>query len=65
MSRGQYLQTAEISTVHANFIVNHGGATADEVLRLIDRARDSVQSKTGITLETEVQLIGEAGGAAS
>ncbi|MFK7898442.1 MAG: UDP-N-acetylmuramate dehydrogenase [Myxococcota bacterium] len=50
---------AEISTRHANFIVNHGGATASDVLRLIERARDQVLKETGVALETEVQLIGE------
>ncbi|MEZ4291808.1 MAG: FAD-binding protein [Myxococcota bacterium] len=39
---------AEISTVHANFIVNHGGATARDVLRLIERARETVARATGI-----------------
>ena len=50
---------AEISTVHANFIVNHGGATAADVLRLIQRAQATVARETGIQLETEVQLLGE------
>ncbi|HEB89094.1 MAG TPA: UDP-N-acetylmuramate dehydrogenase [Deltaproteobacteria bacterium] len=49
---------AQISPVHANFIVNHGGATASDVLRLIDRARRAVADETGIVLETEVKLLG-------
>ena len=49
---------AEISSVHANFIVNHGGATARDVLRLIDRARSEVAERTGIRLETEVETVG-------
>jgi UDP-N-acetylmuramate dehydrogenase len=49
---------AEISSVHANFIVNHGGATASDVLGLIERARAQVAAKTGIQLETEVKLLG-------
>lgn len=49
---------AEISSVHANFIVNHGGATATDVLRLIERARTKVTEETGIQLETEVQILG-------
>ena len=40
--------------MHANFIVNRGGATFRDVLLLIDRVRDEVSKKTGITLETEV-----------
>ena len=53
---------AEISTVHANFIVNHGEATSTDVLRLIQRARTAVAEQTGIELETEVQLIGASPG---
>lgn len=53
---------AEISTVHANFIVNHGGATARDVLRLIERARSVVAERTGIELETEVRILGSSDG---
>jgi UDP-N-acetylmuramate dehydrogenase len=49
---------AEISSVHANFIVNHGGATANDVIRLIERARERVAEETGIRLETEVEILG-------
>lgn len=49
---------AEISSVHANFIVNHGGATASDVLGLIEFARARVAAETGIQLETEVKLLG-------
>jgi len=49
---------AEISSVHANFIVNHGGATASDVLGLIERARAQVAAESGIQLETEVKLLG-------
>lgn len=49
---------AEISTVHANFIVNHGGATAGNVLRLIAQAQERVEQATGIRLETEVKILG-------
>jgi UDP-N-acetylmuramate dehydrogenase len=49
---------AEISSVHANFIVNNGGATASDVLGLIERARAQVAAETGIQLETEVKLLG-------
>ena len=53
---------AEISALHANFIVNRGGASACDVLRLIERARTAVAQQTGIELETEVQLVGEPRG---
>jgi UDP-N-acetylmuramate dehydrogenase len=50
---------AEISDVHANFIVNRGGATSSDVLALIDRAREAVFEASGIQLETEVKILGE------
>ncbi|HZP46160.1 MAG TPA: UDP-N-acetylmuramate dehydrogenase [Candidatus Binataceae bacterium] len=50
---------AAFSECHANFIVNLGGARAADVRALIDLARDRVKVQTGITLETEVRLVGE------
>jgi UDP-N-acetylmuramate dehydrogenase len=49
---------AEISTIHANFIVNRGGANATDVLRLIDRAREAVLRQFGLELEPEVRVLG-------
>jgi UDP-N-acetylenolpyruvoylglucosamine reductase len=45
---------AEVSRVHANFIVNAGGATAADVERLIERVRAAVLAHHGVTLELEV-----------
>jgi UDP-N-acetylmuramate dehydrogenase len=59
--KGLRVGGAEISTVHANFIVNRGDARADDVLDLIDKARHAVRSSTGIELETEVKILGEEG----
>jgi len=50
---------ARVSDLHANFILNEGGATASEVLALIDQVRAEVQKQHGVRLETEVQIIGE------
>jgi UDP-N-acetylenolpyruvoylglucosamine reductase len=50
---------AMISTVHGNFIVNEGNATANDVLELIDLVKRTAKSKRGIELETEVEIIGE------
>lgn len=49
---------AAISELHANFIVNTGGARAGDVLRLIERAREAVRAQFGIALETEVKIVG-------
>jgi len=56
--KGSRAGAAEISSVHANFIVNHGDATASDVLCLIERARGAVAERTGILLETEVKILG-------
>ena len=48
---------ARVSEVHANFILNDGGATAAEVL--VERVRAGVLEKHGVHLETEVQILGE------
>ena len=50
---------AEVSDKHANFIVNRGGATACDVLRLVRRVRDRVLDESGIRLELEVKLVGD------
>lgn len=50
---------AQISEKHANFIVNLGAATAEDVLWLIDYAQRTIQEKYGLQLETEVRVVGE------
>lgn len=50
---------AQVSTEHGNFIVNRGKANTADVLGLIDRIRREAKSQRNITLETEVQIIGE------
>ncbi|HKD12707.1 MAG TPA: UDP-N-acetylmuramate dehydrogenase [Thermoanaerobaculia bacterium] len=49
---------AEISTRHANVIVNRGGARARDVLTLMRRMRSAVAEKFGVTLEPEVEMLG-------
>jgi UDP-N-acetylmuramate dehydrogenase len=56
--KGRRSGRAEISAVHANFIVTRPGATAAQVRRLISEARDEVAARFGITLQTEVVLAG-------
>ena len=49
---------AAVSTLHGNFIVNEGGATAKDVAALIARVRTEVKRRFNIELETEVELVG-------
>lgn len=53
---------AEISNVHANFFVNHGSATAKDVVRLINIARKKVYKEFGVMLELEIKTLGFAQG---
>jgi UDP-N-acetylmuramate dehydrogenase len=57
--KGRRQGAAEISPVHGNFIINHGGATAADVKALIDLARSAVQTQLGVSLELEIELVGE------
>jgi UDP-N-acetylmuramate dehydrogenase len=50
---------AVISSLHANFIVNQGGATAADVKALIDLARREVEAATGVRLELEIEMLGK------
>ncbi|MFN2509698.1 MAG: UDP-N-acetylmuramate dehydrogenase, partial [Chthoniobacterales bacterium] len=50
---------ARVSEVHGNFIVNDGGATAVEMLELIEKIQRTAREKRGVRLETEVQIVGE------
>ncbi len=50
---------ARVSEVHGNFLVNDGGATAVEMLELIEKIKTAAREKRGIELETEVQIVGE------
>ena len=56
--KGFSIGGAQVSTLHANYIVNKGTATASDVLKIIDHVRKTVAKKTGITLELECKVIG-------
>lgn len=58
--KGTSVGGAQISTVHANFIVNKGGATAVDVLELMHLAQDKVKEAYGIELQPEVRFLGFA-----
>lgn len=57
--KGLQIGEAQISPLHANFFINLGGATAQDVYRLIRTAQQAVRERTGIKLELEVELVGE------
>jgi len=49
---------AVVSSLHGNFIINEGGATAADVRRLIERVMAEVKRRFGIQLEPEVEMVG-------
>lgn len=56
--KGRRVGGAAISEVHANFIVNEGGATARDVLELMHLARDIVKDTHGVELTAEIRFLG-------
>lgn len=56
--KGLRVGGAEISRLHANFIVNSGGATCEDVMSLMKHVQDVVYSKFQVTLEPEVRILG-------
>lgn len=56
--KGEKMGGAQVSEVHANFIVNTGNATAADVIGLINRIKGIVLEKTGVALELEIKLMG-------
>ena len=57
--KGREHGNARVSEVHGNFIVNGGGAKAKDVLGLISSIQEAAMQERGITLKTEVQIIGQ------
>jgi UDP-N-acetylmuramate--alanine ligase len=49
---------ARVSEIHGNFIVNDGGARAQEILQLIGEIQSAAKEQRGIDLQTEVQIVG-------
>ena len=50
---------AEVSRKHAGFVINTGNASFTDVLGVIEGVREAVRAKTGVTLETEVEILGD------
>jgi UDP-N-acetylmuramate dehydrogenase len=57
--KGTRIGQIEVSPVHANYFVNHGGGTAKDALELIKLVKEMVFEKLGIELEMEVRFLGE------
>jgi len=57
--KGARVGEAQISPVHANFFINLGGASAGDLRALIHLAQETVAKKFGVTLELEIELLGE------
>lgn len=57
--KGYSIGGAQVSTVHANFFINRGQATATDYYRLIQHAQEVVERQTSVLLEPEVEFMGE------
>ena len=57
--KGFSIGGAQVSELHAGFIINKGGATAKDILDLIKHVQNEVKNKFGVNLETEVKIVGE------
>lgn len=56
--KGYSIGGAQVAEKHANFVLNTGNATADDIYRLIKHVQDTVEKETGVRLEREVRFIG-------
>jgi len=56
--KGLSIGGAQVSEKHAGFLINRGGATAEDMLRLIEKVQSEVQRQTGYMLECEVERVG-------
>jgi len=61
--KGARIGGAVVSEKHANFIINDGDATAEDIERLVEHVRAEVEKASGVRLELEVRVVGEPGGA--
>ena len=54
-----HIGDAKISEKHCNFFINSGKAKASDIEKLINKVRDEVKSKTGVSLDLEIKIIGD------
>ena len=57
--RGYTVGGAQVSEKHCGFVVNKGGATASDVVKLMNDVKNKVMQEFGVELEPEVKMIGE------
>lgn len=57
--KGLSVGGAQVSELHSGFIINTGGATATDILQLMEIVQQTVMDKFGVMLEPEVRIIGE------
>jgi UDP-N-acetylmuramate dehydrogenase len=60
--KGLAIGGASVSRKHANFIINHGAATAEDVETLIGRVQEAVRRAHGVSLHPEVRIVGRTAG---
>jgi UDP-N-acetylmuramate dehydrogenase len=58
--KGARIGDAQVSDKHANFVVNLGAARATDVLELIRKVRREVKRRTGVSLDLELKVVGQA-----
>ncbi|MBV8767826.1 MAG: UDP-N-acetylenolpyruvoylglucosamine reductase, partial [Hyphomicrobiales bacterium] len=58
--RGLRIGNAQVSELHCNFLINHGGATAAEIEALGEEVRRRVREVSGVDLEWEIKRVGVA-----
>ncbi len=57
--KGTSVGGAQVSTLHAGFIINTGGATCSDVLELVSRVQQAVYENSGVRLEPEIRYLGQ------
>ncbi|NJP03909.1 hypothetical protein HC823_01405 [Candidatus Gracilibacteria bacterium] len=60
-AKGDRIGDAQISEIHANFLLNKGNATQKDILELAKKWKGKVKEKFGVELEPEVMLVDEYG----
>lgn len=58
--KGRRVGGARISSKHANFVINEGGATAEDVMELVQLTRREVARRSGVELALEIEVLGSS-----